>query len=99
MDTDNDFQNNFYDEASGSGLATEKFQLLRRIVILEAPSAATTITDGASGDTVIIIPASAAIGTIYDLGDVRCPNGVYFNDNSHSAGQFNFIAKKYIKGA
>lgn len=92
------FKSNFCDEVSGDGLVTSTHVLVRKIVVLESPSAATTLTNGASGETVIIIPASTAVGTVYDLGDVQCVNGLYWNDNSHTTGQINVIAKKYVQG-
>jgi hypothetical protein len=99
---DPDFKPYFYDEASGDGLVVtgEKFQLLRRVIVQEATAgAAITITNGSGGTLILTIPASTAVGTIYDLGDVQCVDGVYFNENSATAGQFTFVIKKYIKGA
>lgn len=95
-EVDAGFVPNFYDEVSGNGLATSTHVLVRKVVVLEAPSAATTLTNGASGETVLIIPASTAVGTMYDLGDVRLSGGLYWNDNSHITGQINVIAKPYL---
>lgn len=95
-EVDAGFVSNFYDEVSGAGLVTSTHVLVRRIVVLEAPSAATTLTDGDGGTTVLIIPALTAVGTVYDLGDVRLVGGLYWNDNSHTTGQINAIAKPYL---
>lgn len=95
---DPDFEPNFYDEASGSGLTTSKFVLLAGILVLESNDVQNNITDGSGGDVVATIPSNTPVGTWIECGNVKLESGAYFNENSATSGQFNFVAKKYVKG-
>lgn len=98
IQADPDFEPNFYDEASGDGLATSTHVLLAGIIVLETNDVQNNITDGSGGSVVAVIPASTAVGTQINCFNQKLVNGAYFNENSATSGQFNFIAKKYVKG-
>lgn len=96
LSTDANFLPNFYDESSGSGLATDTHVLLRGIVVLESNDVQNNITNGSGGDVVAVIPANTMPGTWIECGEVKLSAGAYFNENSATSGQFSFVAKKYI---
>lgn len=98
INSDPDFEPYFYDEASGSGLVTGKYVLLRGIIVLESNNVQNNITNGASGSVVATIPANSGVGTWIECGEMKLTDGVYFNENSATSGQFSFVAKKYVKG-
>ncbi len=92
-----DFRPHFYDESSGSGLAVPKNSQVRVVRVLESPSHICTFTNGASGDTVLVIPANAGVGSWFEMSDDFLDGGLYFNHTSHTAGQFS--ASAYVSGA
>ena len=98
FNSDPDFEPYFYDEATGDGLVTGKYVLLRGIQVLEVPDVAISIKNGASGAVVLTIPASTAVGTRFDCYDVKLSEGAYMVTGAATAGQFSFVAKKYVKG-
>ena len=93
---DKQFLPYFYDEASGDGLVTPANVLVARVIVQEAPAgAALTFTNGSGGTVVLTIPASTAVGTIYDIFPCNCTEGLYMSSGAATAGQVTAIAKQY----